>query len=322
MDFVTFSLVIDDLVFPDGRTAMGVLGGGGPQAAFGMKLWTDQVGLVSGVGSDWLPNIQAWLTAAGIDLAGLRHSTEWPTPRAWQILEEDGRRTQLWRVPGPAIRAQLERSLEKLPPSYRLARGFHLGLHPEEPDLGFIRALRKSGAVISIEPFRAPTRPLTEIELRALLSAGHIFAPNLAEAYALVGPGEPLELIDRMVKAGANIVALRQGSEGATVHHADTGETWHIPAVETTVVDPTGAGNAFCGGFLAGWVQTGDLRLAGLYGVVAASFVVEQVGLPQPGPNRSEEAQQRLAKLEGTIRSLRPDANTLAGTGDENHRNL
>ncbi|MCL4299357.1 MAG: hypothetical protein KJ077_26720 [Anaerolineae bacterium] len=297
MDFVAFSLIIDDIVFPDGQTAMGILGGGGPQTAFGLKLWAERVGLIGGVGSDLPPAVLAWLEASGVDTQGLRHSAQWPTPRAWQILEADGRRTQVWRIPGPAIGAQLGRGMEDLPPTYRRARGFHLGLHAEEPGLDFIKALRSAGGVVSIEPFRPSTRPLSEIELRALVTAGQIFSPNEAEAASLVGPGEPLELIRRLVAAGAEIVALRQGEKGAAVHRADGGETWHIPAFATAVVDPTGAGNAFCGGFLAGWVQTGDLRLAGLYGAVAASFLVEQVGLPAAG-RRDEEAKRRLAVLE------------------------
>jgi len=302
IDFVTFSLIIDDIVFSDGQTAMGVLGGGGPQTAFGMKLWSERVGLVSGVGIDLPAAAEGWLAAMGIDTAGLRRSEDWPTPRAWQILEADGRRTQVWRVPGPAVGQQLGRSPHKIPPNYLAARGFHLGVHPEEPDLDFITALRSRGAIVSIEPFRAAERSLTDTELRALLAAGQIFSPNQAEAESLVGPGQPADLIRRLAAAGAGIVALRQGPGGATVHHTDTGETWQIPAVETAVVDPTGAGNAFCGGFLAGWVHRGDLRLAGLYGAVAASFLVEQVGLPEPDPDLRQQARERFSVLEAQIR--------------------
>ena len=135
-------------------------------------------------------------------------------------------------------------------------------------------------------------------------SCGQIFSPNQREARALVGDGEPLALIQRLVKAGAEIVALRQGPLGAIVHRAETGETYQVPAMDTTVVDPTGAGNAFCGGFLVGWVQTGDLRLAGLYGSVAASFLVEQIGLPEPRPEIREEARRRLAMIESRARQL------------------
>jgi sugar/nucleoside kinase (ribokinase family) len=301
MDFVAFGLIIDDIVFPDGQTAMGILGGGGPQTAFGMKLWADQVGLVAGVGSDLPTEALAWLKAGGIDTAGLCYSDPWPTLRAWQLLEADGLRTQVWRVAGPAIGPQLARSLEQLPPNYRRARGYHLGVHPEEPDLDFIQSLRDIGAVVSIEPYRSAAQPLSQTELRALVSAGQIFSPNEAEAESLVGPGQPLELIRRLVEAGAEIVTLRQGENGATVHRADTGETWRIPAVQTFAQDPTGAGNAFCGAFLAGWVQTGDLHLAGSYGAVAAGFLVEQIGLPAVDDDakmrRSEEARRLLPVL-------------------------
>jgi sugar/nucleoside kinase (ribokinase family) len=280
---------------------MGVLGGGGPQAAFGMKLWTEKVGLVSGIGRDLPAKALAWLEASGIDRAGLRYADQWPTLRAWQILETDGRRTQVWRIPGPAIGAQLRRSLEELPSSYRGARGFHLGIHPEAPDLAFIQALRNLGAVVSLEPFRPAAHPLDPDEVRELASAGQIFSPNLEEAESLVGPGQPLELIHRLAEAGAQIVALRQGAAGSTVHHASSGQIWHIPALATRVVDPTGAGNAFCGGFLVGWVQRGEVRLAGLYGAVAASFLVNQVGLPEARQDRAEAATQRLEQLESQV---------------------
>ena len=301
IDFVTFSLIIDDIVFPNGQTSMGVLGCGGPQTAFGTKVWADNVGWVAGVGFDLPVEAQSRLHAFQIDVRGLRHSPEWPTPRAWQVLEEDGRRTQVWRIPGPAIGQQLGRSLDKLPFAYRAARGFHLGVHPEEPDLEFIKSLRKLGAVVSVEPFRAAQRPLTGAELHNLISAGQIFSPNEQEAESLVGPGEPPELIRRLVELGAEVVALRQGAMGAIVHQADTGQSWHIPAVETRVIDSTGAGNAFCGGFLAGWVQTGNLCTAGLYGAVSAGFLVEQVGLPPPGPTLIKTAQKRLAALKTKV---------------------
>lgn len=46
------------------------------------------------------------------------------------------------------------------------------------------------------------------------------------------------------------------------------------------VVDATGAGNTFLGGYTAGWEVTRNLREAMCYGNVAASFALEQVGLP------------------------------------------
>ncbi len=305
---VSFGIILDDLVFPDGRTAMGTLGGGGPQTAFGMRLpalagWTEQgqVGLVAGVGDDLPPSARKWLESAGIDRTGVRE-TALPTPRAWQLLEADGRRTQVWRVQARVVGAQLGRSLEHIPASYRQARGFHLGIHPEAPDLEFIRQLRNlepptadgRPPLVSLEPFKPADQPPTDTALRQLCSAADILSPNLTEARSLVGQAAPDELARRLGDAGARIVTLRMGAEGSLVRAKEEGIAIHMPAVPATVVDPTGAGNAYGGGFLAGYIQTGDLTTAARYAAIAASFLVEQVGLPPINDRLRDEANRRL----------------------------
>jgi sugar/nucleoside kinase (ribokinase family) len=311
---VAFGIILDDLVFPDGRTAMGTLGGGGPQTAFGMRLpglagWTEQsqVCLVAGVGHDLPPSAREWLESAGIDRTGVRE-TELPTPRAWQLLEADGRRTQVWRVQGRVVGAQLGRSLEHIPASYRQARGFHLGIHPEAPDLEFIRQLRdlrppiadRRPPLVSLEPFKPADRPPTDAALRQLCSAADIFSPNLTEARSLVGQAAPDELARRLADAGARIVTLRMGAEGSLIGAKEEGIAIHVPAVPATVFDPTGAGNAYGGGFLAGYIQTGDLMMAACYATIAASFLVEQVGLPPINDRLRDEANRRLQSMPRT----------------------
>lgn len=286
MDYVTFGIIVDDVAFADGTAARGLLGGGGPQTAFGMRLWSPRVGLVASVGTDLPAACWDWLRATGIDTAGVK-VTQWPTLRAWQRLSAGGGRRHEWQVPGEAIAAQLSRSVADLPQSYRQARGWHLGLHPETPDLDFLRGLRALGGVVSVETFRpAQARPTPEA-LRALLACTDIFSPNLSAAQSLVGPGTPEQLVGRLLDAGARVVALRMGAAGSLAAEAASGRRSHIPAVTVRVVDPVGAGNAYCGGFLTGWVETGDLAEAGRRGAVAASFMLEQVGLP-PAGSRSQ----------------------------------
>lgn len=304
MDFITYSIILDDIVFPDGTTAMAVLGGSGPQTAFGMKLWTESVGLVGGVGHDWPPEAQAWLDAMEIDCAGIRHYADYESLRAWQVTDWDGRRTQVWRTKGQAIPDQLAFRYEFLPTSYRQAKALHYGIHPERPNLQIAHDLRRGNPemIIAIEPFKDVDVPLPESEVRAILTAGHIFSPNVREAEMLVGKGAPIELVQRLGALGAEVVTLRMGSEGSLVYRHDTGEAWQIPAVPVKVVDPTGAGNAYGGGFMVGWVLTGDLKRAGLYASVAASFLVEQVGLPSPPLVMQRiEAEKRLNGLKHIV---------------------
>ncbi len=298
--FTTFSLLIDDIVLPDGCTHMGVLGGGGAQTALGMKLWADEVAVSGVVGADFPASVQDWLDALCIDTSAVRR-IDGPSLRAWQLYEQDGRRTQVWRVePGP-IFAQVAHTRDALADGFPHARGVHLGIHPERPPLDLLYRLRANGTIVSIEPFRPAPAPPAPADLHALLTATDIFSPNRREAESLVGPGEPESLVSRLVEAGASVVTLRLGGDGSLVHNAATGKAERVPAVETNVVDVTGAGNAYGGGFLVGWVETGGLRAAGLRGSVAASFLVEQVGLPMASlAELRNEAKQRLAALAHT----------------------
>ena len=184
IEHITFGIIIDDIVFPEGETQMGVLGGGGPQTAWGMAAALgsgETVGLVAGIGGDLEPNVLGPMRNAGVDLRGVR-ITDLPTPRAWQTLEEDGKRRQTWRVPMETIRPQLARNLDVLPPEYREARVFHWGVHLSESDwIEFARSLRQQGRLISLEPFRPPAETPSDEDLRAILAACDVFSPNWEE---------------------------------------------------------------------------------------------------------------------------------------------
>lgn len=62
---------------------------------------------------------------------------------------------------------------------------------------------------VSIEPYTHALDVVPRAELEALLTSAHIFSPNEKEAFSLVGPGEPLDVVARLVEAGAQVRALR-----------------------------------------------------------------------------------------------------------------
>jgi ribokinase len=96
---------------------------------------------------------------------------------------------------------------------------------------------------------------------------------------------------------GARAVVVKIGAYGSLVVGPGR-EVTHVPAYPAAVVDPTGAGDSFCGGFLVGLQETGDLVQAALYGTVAASFVVEaEHAIPVLGITR-EQAAARLAMVQ------------------------
>ena len=296
MDYVTFGIILDDLERADGLNRYGLLGGGGPQSAFGMRLWSESVGLVARVGADLPASAWEWLRASGVDAAGVA-VTAWPTLRALQRLDQAGRRHHTWRVPPAGIAAQLQRTVADLPADYGLARGWHLGLHPDEPNWDFLAGLKALGGLVSVETFRPAAVPLSPEALRRLLEAADVFSPNALSAQSLVGAVEPEAVAARLLAAGASVLALRLGANGSLVAEARTGRAAWIPALAVTVVDALGAGNAYCGAFLTGWSETGDLLEAGLRGAAAASVIIEHFGVPVVTSDLRQLAQGRLVQL-------------------------
>ncbi|MCZ2098263.1 MAG: PfkB family carbohydrate kinase [Anaerolineae bacterium] len=293
IEHITFGIIIDDIVFPEGRTQMGVLGGGGPQTAWGMAAALgsgETVGLVAGVGADLEDRALSPMRRAEIDLRGVR-VTGLPTPRAWQTIEPDGRRIQTWRVPPETLGPQLARSLDVLPPEYRAAHAFHWGIHPSEDEwVGFARQLREQGRLISLEPFRAPDAPLDDDKLRAILAACDIFSPNWHEATRIAGAEEPRAVLERFRALGGQVLAIRRGADGADVWNLPEGRGVHVPAIETAVTDVVGAGNAFCGALVAR-LRDG-IDEAACHASVVASYLIEQIGLPPSLPNPADYARR------------------------------
>jgi ribokinase len=77
-----------------------------------------------------------------------------------------------------------------------------------------------------------------------------------------------------------------------------------VPAYPAKVRDVTGAGDAYCGGFLTGLAETEDPVEAALRGAVSASLVVEGVGALYALDSAAGLAQARLDSLRSSIRIL------------------
>ena len=289
---MSFGIVIDDVVLPDGATCAGLLGGGGPQTAWGMAAALglgERVGLAAQVGADLNPDWLQPLRSAGINLDGVRQ-TDAPTPRAWQRIDAEGGRTHVWQVP-PRRSITFGQSIDEvLPESYREARGFHWGLHPENPALDSARTLTERGRRVCLETFKPPDQPLDDAALRDLLMSCHVFSPNWGEATAITGSSDYAQVIARLRECGCRVLGLRRGADGADVWDFRAGWGVHVPAVPVSVVDTVGGGNAFCGALLA--ALDDGIAPAACHAVTAASYMIEQFGIPPRLPEPVEYAQR------------------------------
>jgi sugar/nucleoside kinase (ribokinase family) len=285
------SIFIDDIVFPDGRTQMEVLGGAGTHAAAGVWLWDERPALIANAGTG-MPE-SAWnRLVRDFDVSGVQH-VDTPQGRAWQIFEWDNRRIEIFRTP----------TMEPFafyPDPVAIPEALH---HPQAATvLRGAAGLRKWRAFyhdtfVLWEPDSLYMHAQNRDEFCAVVSLPDMVSPNLIEAQALFGIDDPEALMRAMFEAGARIVALRMGERGSLVGAAHADHIIHVPPVPVaSIIDQTGAGNTYCGGFVVGYNRTRDLKTAACYGATAASFALETFGLANPsGADISAERERRLA---------------------------
>jgi ribokinase len=112
------------------------------------------------------------------------------------------------------------------------------------------------------------------------------------------------EMMEVISDCGCEIVVVKRGERGQLVYDRATNSRWEISAYPARVVDPTGAGDSFCGGFLAGYRRTYDPLQAVLYGSISASLTVEGSGAMYALEALPGLAQARLEALKESVRKV------------------
>ena len=305
VDYVTFSnLIIDDIVFPDGRTSMNVLGGAGTHALVGMRVWNGRLGYAATIGQDLDPTHRQTLHRFSVDCAGLVVREGYTTARAWQIFEENDLRIEVFRTDLDEFLYCMIQEAD-LPASYRQAKGFHLIWGSLTELAALLLSLRHTQPDLVLVMEFTPQQVEEPAEnLRAVLPHLSLFSPNIDEATAVTGLTDPATIADLFLSWGTPLVAIRMGANGSFVK-TQAGEQWHLPAVPTNIVDVTGAGNSYCGGFLTGLGDGLSAFAASLRAAVSASFALEQFGLPTWTTPPTAEAKRRLAWARDNTRFYR-----------------
>jgi ribokinase len=265
------NLVVDDIVLGDGSTRLGHPGGAVLYSALGAALWGIKVAIVAPVGDDYPAPTLAALRARGIDLSGLR-PLGGPGLRSWLLYEPSARRL-LPRLgtPDHATASPTPADLE----AFAQARAFHLSPAPLACQLALLTALRDHRAMVSVDPFEPITeaslarwRPALALMHRLFVSAEELTLDKLADT--------PESALARLFGGKLEQVFLKQGANGGLCATTNGSVRWQ--AQQTSAVDPTGAGDAFAGGFIAATLAGADLRTALASGAVSASFAVEAWG--------------------------------------------
>ncbi len=188
------------------------------------------------------------------------------------------------------------------PDSFRLARAIHLGPNPPEAQLALAQAARAQDLIVTCDPGHF-ARGMDDAFLARLLPLIDAFLPSAREA-ALLLPGlTPAQAAQRLAGRTRRFAAVKLGAAGSVLATAD-GALHHVKPAPAQAVDATGAGDAWCGGLLAGLHLGEAPPQAASRASVAAAIAVEHRGpLPLFSLPRAQ-ARERLA----TARSSLPSA--------------
>ncbi len=313
MEYVVIGgLSVDHVVNAGGERMSSQFGGNAAYGSAGLRLWTGpgRIGIVARMGEDypreWIRKIQE----AGIDIQGVRtvpgphglvggfvYNSRGDRPD-YIDLDESGE-GYVPQDPQEVMRVQRAFGPDSgdIPAAWGEAKAIFLAPRLLEKQLDCARFFRRAGEGkrIVLDPMAFYMTMDRKAELRELFSTVDAVMPSETEMRALFGDLPPEEAARRLGELGAGIVVIKLGREGCLVYQRDNGPALRLPVCPVEARDPTGAGDSFCGGFLAGLAATGDPVLAAAWGTVSSSFVISGFGVDYTYPVTQGEARKRLS---------------------------
>lgn len=255
------------------------------------KHW--QVGYVTALGTDAVSNdMAAFMTREGIDTSAIRRVPD-RTVGLYMIQLKGGERSfSYWR--GQSAAKTLADDPAALDAALRGAdiihfSGITLAILSGAARAGFCAALARARATGSHIAFDTNLRPRLWAGPEAMregLMQGAAVAdtvlPSLDEEALAFGDATAQDAIARYRKAGASVVAVKNGAETCHVWSAEDGAFALDPPQVARIVDSTAAGDSFAAGFLAARAEGAPVRDAVERASALAAEVVQRRGALAP----------------------------------------
>ncbi|HEX2696906.1 MAG TPA: carbohydrate kinase family protein [Anaerolineales bacterium] len=330
--FVIVGRITREYILPPvGQPLLDSAGGSALYASGGLILWDKSLGLLARIGEDyprpWLKEIES----RGADIQGIQILKQSMDLRDFHAYNENFEITRGTPVSqfarreltfpkallGYQIPVETERDGRKpdplaplpadIPVKYREARAVHLCPMDFVSHNQLFTAFKAgSASTITLDPSVSYMSPSSFRDLRVVLSGLTAFLPSEEELRGLFW-GDTHDLWEMAAAVGAygcEIVVVKRGGQGQLIYDVPSKRKWEVPAYPARLADPTGAGDAFCGGFLAGYQKTFDPLQAALYGNVSASLKMEGSGAFYPLDVFPGLAEARLNALQELVRTV------------------
>jgi sugar/nucleoside kinase (ribokinase family) len=292
---VTGSVAFDSVRTPFGERER-MLGGAAVHFALAASFF-DEVHIVGCVGEDFGEGSLRMLRERGIDVADIEHVSGgktffWRGEYGWDLSSRETLDTQLGVFEG------FEPKL-----SDRSRSSDVLFLANIQPDLQrSVRAQLPHARFVALDSMNLWIDTARESLVQAI-SEVHCVIVNDAELRQLTGKPSLVTAAQEVLSWGPRAIVAKQGEYGSALVTA--GGFFSLPAFPLeSVVDPTGAGDTFAGGFIGYIAAHRDhepddelLRQAVACGTALASFNVEEFGTERLERLTGEEISERVSRL-------------------------
>ncbi len=313
------------------RAISGALGGNAIYSAVGARVWSDSVGILGRIGSNFDRAKLERIEQAGVDTSNVCALSEPLSTITFYAYISPEERVDVnpalhyrrIKKPIPKELREYRSSTEgqgnresftplairptDIPQSLNGAQGVHLApadylSHVTIPPRFQDDAIRW----ITLDPsIRYMTLDFKR-DLPTLLKGIDVFLPSELEAreFFYQGKNDTWEMAEAFSEMGPRFVVIKRGKRGQALWDRDSKRRYLIPAYPSKIRDVTGAGDAFCGGFLVGINETQDPVEASLRGSVSSSLVVEGSGALYALGAAPGLKQARLSALRSRLREI------------------
>ncbi len=271
-------LSIDTILLPSRTTPFVVLGGSAAYTSFAAKRLRATASIISKVGGNFPEAYLWWLRQEGIDVSGVTKLEDASTTSFELSYSADlsERVLKLKSKGSPICLADVPVDLQ--------AKAIHIAPIANEVSFEVVEHLKHCAEVLSLDP-QGLLRSFDEagnvtenasLDTR-IFSLINIYKSSLNEIYTLTGEPELKAAIKAIHDVGVETVIVTMGTKGSVL--SVEGAQFNIAACPSqVVVDPTGAGDVFMGGFLNEYLRQKDSVWCACVGSAAASLVVEGIG--------------------------------------------
>ncbi len=273
-------------------------------SAIGAKIWTDDVGLFGLVGCDYPQNYLDSLQRSGFDLSGL---TRMDTPgiKMWALHEKDGKRQLVYKLDSGHNRDMDPKSEFASDDYVNESSSILIAALPISTQMNLVKRFRGDGRKIVMDTINIPgaidPTPLRDL---SKLSGVDVFLPSVEEVRDIWGDGDLKEIMRMVCEDGKRDMVVKMGSRGSIAYLSGKDEFYSIPIYDVDARDTTGAGDTFCGGFIAGLELYGDIVRAAAMGNVSSSYTVQDFGGVHAIDVSRQQATERFCSVYSNIEKM------------------